>query len=96
MKREHGLSKQPLYRLWNAMMQRCYNPKHNAYKNYGGRGIEVYDEWHDPEPYIFFVEAALGPKPSPEYTIDRIDNDQGYEPGNLRWADKTIQNNNKR
>ncbi len=80
----------PERRIWNAMKQRCTNPKCKAYKNYGGRGIKIL--------YQNFTEffADVGPRPSPELAIDRIDNDGNYEPGNCKWSTMKEQNNNKR
>jgi len=99
----HGLSKHPLYHVWWKMMQRCYDPELPAFRNYGGRGITVCDEWHDVGKYIAWVDAHLGPRPGgfgpkgwPEFTLDRIDNDGNYEPGNLQWADWHQQRANQR
>lgn len=94
---KHGLWGTPEYIAWNNMMARCYNPKHSQYKDYGGRSIWVYWEWYDsPEHYVNYVREVLGPKPSKSHTVDRIDNDEGYVPGNLRWASKKQQQNNRR
>lgn len=92
----HGLSRHPLYGRWYRMMRRCYTPSEHQYADYGGRGIEVCREWHDPATYITYVEQELGPRPGPGYSIDRIDNDLGYQPGNLRWATRSQQNGNQR
>lgn len=90
--RTHGGSKEPLYRVWAAMLDRCLSPPCSDYPRYGGRGIGVHPEWA--ESYEAF-RAYVGPKPGPRYSLDRIDNDQGYVPGNVRWADPTTQANNK-
>lgn len=83
----------PEYRRWMSMKARCGNPKHPHYANYGGRGIQVCERWlHSFESFL----ADMGTLPSPELTLDRIDNDRGYEPGNVRWADRKTQNQNRR
>ena len=78
----HGKSRSIEYPSWHSMMHRCYNPKRNSFKNYGGRGILVCQRWHDLKNFI----ADMGERPSAKYSLDRIDNDKGYEPGNCRWA----------
>jgi hypothetical protein len=81
------------YRAWNCMKNRCYNPKNVSYKNYGGRGIIVCDEWL--KSYESFL-SYLGRKPHPTWSLDRIDPNKNYEIGNVRWASPQIQNQNKR
>lgn len=75
------------------MKQRCLNPNHAAYENYGGRGITVCQQWV--ESFETFL-ADVGCKPDPDLTLDRIDNDGNYEPGNIRWATRSQQNSNQR
>lgn len=73
---------------------RCHNPKHTAFKNYGARGISVCSEWRGPGGARLFAEY-LGPRPSPQHTVDRINTNRGYEPGNVRWASVQEQARNK-
>jgi hypothetical protein len=74
------------------MKTRCSNTKVYAYKNYGGRGSTLCEEWKD----FAVFHAAVGDPPSPAHTIDRIDNSKGYEPGNVRWATVAEQSLNTR
>lgn len=71
------------YETWAGMIQRCHNKNNPDYPAYGGRGIFVCDEWR--KDYISFFNH-IGPKPGKSFLIDRINNDKGYEPGNVRWA----------
>jgi hypothetical protein len=87
----HGMARTQAYRAWLQMIQRCENPNTRNYNNYGGRGIAVCDEWHD---YSNFLRD-MGAKPA-GYTLDRRDNDKGYNKENCRWATTSQQNNNKR
>ena len=90
----HGLKGHKLYGTWRQMVQRCTNSKHKNYKNYGGRGIIICEEWLDIKKFIAWAEST---HPNIEgYTLDRIDNDKGYNPDNCRWADRITQAVNKR
>jgi hypothetical protein len=74
------------------MVRRCTNPKDAAYSNYGGRGIAVYPEWLNYENFI----QDVGKRPSDKHSLDRIDNDKGYYPDNIRWTTKSYQAHNRR
>lgn len=89
----HGLTKCPEHRAWVEMKRRCYDVSRPGYKNYGGRGIKVCEQWRSS--FNAFM-ADLGRKPDPSYSLDRIDNDKDYEPGNCRWADRETQSRNQR
>lgn len=94
--RTHADSRSKLYRTWVNIKQRLFNPNHLAYPNYGGRGISIRPEWiTDYVAFKEYVLSTLGPRPD-GFSIDRIDNDGPYDHGNLRWADDTMQNRNKR
>lgn len=81
------------FRVWCEMIRRCTNRRCKSYPNYGGRGITVCAEWLND--FAAFLEH-IGQKPTPQYQIDRIDNNKGYEPGNVRWATRIQQMRNKR
>ncbi len=83
------------YRAWQNMKQRCYNPNHKAFPNYGARGIVVCKRWLGPHCFETFL-ADVGRAPSPELSIDRINVNGNYTPSNVRWADATTQANNRR
>ena len=80
---KHGLKKHPLYTHWRGMRQRCNDSNHHKYKNYGGRGIKVCKEWN--EDFLPFYKWAIENGYSKGLSIDRINNDGGYNPSNCRW-----------
>jgi hypothetical protein len=88
----HGMERTPEYSSWQAMKARTLNPSNPAYARYGGRGITVHPGWiHD---FMAFYEH-IGPRPAGR-TLDRINNDGNYEPGNVRWATPSEQAFNRR
>lgn len=89
----HGMSDTAEYNTWIHMLQRCHNPNNKDYKHYGGRGIEVCDIWRESFEAFYM---SVGPKPAPEYTIERMDYNKGYEPGNVKWATRQEQVLNQR
>jgi hypothetical protein len=91
----HGLRGHPLYTKWDSMKQRCYNPNAAKYPSYGARGISVSDEWRDSFVSFYDYMMALPNAMRPDYTIDRIDNEGDYEPGNVRWASRHTQQANQ-
>lgn len=90
---KHGGHRDKLYKVWTAIKQRCLNPDDSAYHNYGARGIAIADEWRND--YAAFAEY-MGERPSDQHTVERIDNNRGYEPGNVCWATRSEQLRNKR
>lgn len=89
----HGMSKTSIYSVWISMRDRCKNPNNSVYKNYGGRGITVCQEWD--ESFEAF-HRDVGDPPTSKHTIDRINNDGNYEPGNVRWVTMKKQARNRR
>lgn len=84
------------YRTWDHIIQRCTNEKYTGYANYGGRGITVCDEWRNSFDAFYNHVSKLPHYGEEGRSIDRIDNDGNYEPGNVRWATRSEQNSNKR
>jgi hypothetical protein len=90
-------ARSPVYDCWSGMKQRCLNRDDARYEDYGGRGIEIAPEWiNDFQAFRIYINHHLGPKPTPKHSIDRINNDGGYFPGNLRWATPSQQARNQR
>jgi hypothetical protein len=89
----HGMRYTPEYGTWGRIKHRCFVENHPDYKDYGGRGITVCDEWKDSFEAFF---EHVGLKPFPKAQLDRIDNNGNYEPGNVRWTTSKINNNNRR
>lgn len=89
----HNQSNTPEYRAWTNMKYRCNTPSCNLYPYYGGRGITVCDEWQ--QSFAAFLKH-IGPRPSPRHSLDRIDNNGDYRPGNVRWATRYQQCRNRR
>jgi len=95
-KTSHGLSAHPFYLLCMSAINRCHNPDATSFKSYGGRGIKVFEPWvEDVTGFIRYVEQLPGADDA-SLSIDRIDNDGNYEPGNLRFATRSVQLRNRR
>ena len=91
LQRTHGCSKTPTWKCWSSMRERCRNPKNKAFERYGARGITVCERWEIFENFL----DDMGQRPSLKHSIDRIDNERGYEPGNCRWATAKEQSANR-
>lgn len=89
----HGMSKTREYRAWLAMKTRTLNPNFARLESYAGRGITLTPEWAGS--FLAFFKH-IGPRPSVKHSVDRIENDRGYEPGNVRWATRAQQAQNRR
>lgn len=83
----------PEYRSWRSMLARCYNPKSRSFPHYGARGIKVCCGWR--ESFQNFLRD-MGPKPSPDFSIDRIDPNGSYRPSNCKWSDPITQRRSRR
>jgi hypothetical protein len=90
----HGMSKTLEYSRWKSMKARCFNPNNKAYKDYGGRGILPIEDWGGRHSFpAYFADTGT---PPPGMSLDRIDVNGGYTPGNVRWADRKTQMQNRR
>jgi hypothetical protein len=90
---KHGGSTLPEYWVWVNLNRRCHYEKHPGFKDYGARGITVWQPWR--KSFALFI-AYVGRRPSAQYSIERIDNSKGYEPGNVKWATRDEQMRNTR
>lgn len=101
--RRSGKNQHPLYTLWINIKERCGNPNHPHFEDYGGRGITICDEWKDSfETFVNYIISTIGEKPPKVegykryWSLDRTDNNGYYKPGNIRWSDPTSQKLNQR
>ena len=93
--RVHGMRNTPEYKSWRKIKERCHCPSNKDYPSYGAIGITMCDEWLN-DFQCFFDHIGPKPKDGQRWTVDRIDNDKGYEPGNVRWATDKGQARNKK
>ena len=94
--RKHGMTGTRIYRIWKAMRNRCLNVNNKNYKQYGGRGINICDEWLDDDGFLNFYEWSMKHGYADNLTIDRIDVNGDYTPNNCRWITQHEQTRNKR
>ena len=96
IRRTHGRSSEKIYFIWQGMRKRCSKEYHKNYKDYGGRGISVCNEWNDSFENFFDYVSQLEHYGEEGYSLDRIDNNGNYEPGNVKWSTQKEQCNNRR
>lgn len=92
MSEQHGMTGCPEWRAWRNMKRRCDSPCRQDYHRYGGRGIKVCERWRDS--FLAFYED-MGPRPSDQHTLERVDNDGNYEPSNCVWKTRKEQGQNR-
>lgn len=91
--KHHGYSQTAEYKIWKGVKGRCLNPNHSEWRNYGGRGLTMHPAWA--ARFLAFL-AEVGPRPTPQHSIERENNSKGYVPGNVRWATRAEQAVNRR
>lgn len=95
--RKHGKAHTYLYQTWKGVLRRCLNSSDAAFRLYGARGIKVAENWvNDFEAFEQDILSSIGHRPTDDHSLDRVDNDRGYEVGNLRWATSLEQVHNSR
>ncbi len=90
---KHGMTGTRIHNIWRGMRSRCYNPNVKCFKNYGGKGIRLCDEWN--ESFMSFYQWSIKNGYSDDLTIDRINVNENYSPSNCRWLDIKAQENNR-
>lgn len=91
--KRHGLTQTTEHAIWRQMKQRCYNPRKSDYGQYGAKGIGICDRWLNSFESFY---ADMGPRPSMDHTVDRVDGTKNYGPDNCRWATRLEQNRNRK
>lgn len=86
---KHGMHHSKIYSVYHNMKDRCYNPNHHEYHNYGGKGIDITPEWLGENGFIRFYDWAIRHGYHPGLTIDRIDSNSGYSPSNCQWITRS-------